>query len=112
MSKPDKIISTLRNTLLLSLLLGLTWITAAVPTSAAQQWASVLLNGLTGVYILVYSVLANKSVRGGVRMQMSTYYSSVMSSEKVTHMDKISSRLDNRKYLHRSPRRGGGGWRG
>ena len=37
---------------------------------------------------LVYSVLANKSVRGGVRMQMSTYYSSVMSSEKVTHMDK------------------------
>ena len=37
LSTPEKVISTLRNTVLLSLLLGLTWIMAAVPTSVTQQ---------------------------------------------------------------------------
>ena len=36
-SSRTRILSTLRNTLLLSLLLGLTWITALLPTSPAQQ---------------------------------------------------------------------------
>ena len=79
-SSKEQILSTLRNTVLLSLLLGLTWITAAIPTSAAQQYISVILNTSCGVYILVYSVLANRQVRGGVRERVSTYYSTVVSS--------------------------------
>ena len=85
LSTPEKVISTLRNTVLLSLLLGLTWIMAAVPTSVTQQYLSVILNGLTGVYILVYSVLANKTVRGAASKQMNSYINSTMlSSDKVT----------------------------
>ena len=79
-SSKEKIISTLRNTILLSLLLGLTWITAAIPTSMVQQYISVILNASSGVYILVYSVLANKKVRGGVKERVSTYYTTYMSS--------------------------------
>ena len=79
-SSKEKIISTLRNTILLSLLLGLTWITAAIPTSVVQQYISVILNASSGVYILVYSVLANKKVRGGVKERVSTYYTTYMSS--------------------------------
>ena len=37
LSTPEKLISSLRNTVLLSLLLGLAWIMAAVPTSVTQQ---------------------------------------------------------------------------
>ena len=37
LSTLEKVISNLRNTVLLSLLLGLTWIMAAVPTSVTQQ---------------------------------------------------------------------------
>ena len=52
-SKVMSIILTLRNTLMLSLLLGLTWIVVVVPDgSPAQQYASVILNALTGLYIL------------------------------------------------------------
>ena len=64
----------------MSLLLGLTWITAAIPTSMVQQYISVILNASSGVYILVYSVLANKKVRGGVKERVSTYYTTYMSS--------------------------------
>ena len=50
----------MRSTLLLSLMLGITWIMAAFPTSVVQQYLSVILNGLTGVYILVFTALAQK----------------------------------------------------
>ena len=44
-----------------------------------------ILNGLTGVYILVYSVLANKTVRGAASKQMNSYINSTMlSSDKVS----------------------------
>ena len=56
--------SIMRNTLHLSLLLGVTWIMAAFPTSVVQQYLSVILNGLTGVYILVFTALARKSSGG------------------------------------------------
>lgn len=90
-SSKEQILSTLRNTVLLSLLLGLTWITAAIPTSAAQQYISVILNTSCGFYILVYSVLANRQVRGGVRERVSTYYSTVLSSGNSKDKDSSSS---------------------
>ena len=60
MKTSEEIRSTMRNTLLLSLMLGLTWMLAAVPTSVVQQYLSVILNSLSGVYILVFTVLAQK----------------------------------------------------
>ena len=61
MNTLEEIFSIMRNTLHLSLLLGVTWIMAAFPTSVVQQYLSVILNGLTGVYILVFTALAKKS---------------------------------------------------
>ena len=60
MKKSEEILSTMRTTLLLSLMLGITWIMAAFPTSIVQQYLSVILNSLTGVYILVFTALAQK----------------------------------------------------
>ena len=56
----EKILSIMKNTLHLSLMLGLTWIMAAFPTSVVQQYLSVILNGLTGVFILVFTALAKR----------------------------------------------------
>ena len=58
------ILSTMRNTLYLSLMLGLTWIISALPTSVVQQYISVILNSLTGVYILVFTAFAQKKTSG------------------------------------------------
>ena len=53
-----------------------------------------ILNGLTGVYILVYSVLANKTVRGAASKQMNSYINSTMlSSDKVSLMGLMSDDL-------------------
>ena len=52
MSSKTRIINTMRNTVLLSLLLGVTWVMALLPYSLAQQYISVILNGSMGVYIL------------------------------------------------------------
>ena len=60
MKASEELLSTMRSTLLLSLMLGITWIMAAFPTSVVQQYLSVILNGLTGVYILVFTALAQK----------------------------------------------------
>ena len=57
---------TCRNTLLLSLLLGLTWLFALLGASLPVQWINVILNCSQGFYILLYSVLANRGVRGQV----------------------------------------------
>ena len=50
------VLLTLRNTLMLSLLLGLTWVVILVPpghpVSPAQQYLGVCLNSSTGLYIL------------------------------------------------------------
>ena len=60
MSYKSEIIGTMRNTILLSVLLGLPWITSLIPTSQLQQYISVILNASTGFYILAYSMMANK----------------------------------------------------
>ena len=86
------VILTLRNTLMLSLLLGLTWIVILVPpgqqVSPAQQYLGVCLNSSTGLYILsteedqvfhiklqtsivVYSVILNTEVRTGIKDRIS-----------------------------------------
>ena len=52
MSSKTRIINTMRNTVLLSLLLGVTWVMALLPYSLTQQYISVILNGSMGVYIL------------------------------------------------------------
>ena len=52
MSSRSRIINTMRNTVLLSLLLGLTWVMALLPYSLIQQYISVILNGSMGLYIL------------------------------------------------------------
>ena len=52
MSSKTRIINTMRNTILLSLLLGITWVMALLPYSLTQQYISVILNGSMGVYIL------------------------------------------------------------
>ena len=47
------VILSLRNTLMLSLLLGLTWVVVLVPrVSPAKQVFGVCLNASTGLYIL------------------------------------------------------------
>ena len=60
MKTVEEIFSIMKNTLCLSLMLGLTWIMAAFPTSVVQQYLSVILNGLTGVYIFVFTGLAKR----------------------------------------------------
>ena len=60
----EKIPSIMKNPLHLSLMLGLTWIMAAFPTSVVQQYLSVILNGLTGVYIFVFTALAKRNSGG------------------------------------------------
>ena len=62
--------------------------------SSVPRYISVILNGLTGVYILVYSVLANKTVRGAASKQMNSYINSTMlSSDKVSLMGLMSDDL-------------------
>lgn len=70
----------MRNTILLSLLLGLTWITALIPTSTVQQYITVILNASTGAYILAYSVITNRQVRGEVRERVSGRVSEMVST--------------------------------
>ena len=56
------VILTLRNTLMLSLLLGLTWVVVLVPEPEVSptQYIGVCLNASTGLYIL--------STEGGSRI--------------------------------------------
>ena len=82
LSSKSRIVSTLRNTVLLSLLLGVTWITAAIQTDIVSLYISVILNASQGVYILVYSVLANTQVRGEVRQRLSGVVSTYISSSQ------------------------------
>ena len=100
MNSKSRIVSTLRNTVLLSLLLGVTWyvqyrtesdnietfnqsrITAAIQTDIVSLYISVILNASQGVYILIYSVLANTQVRGEVRERMSGVVSTYISSSQ------------------------------
>ena len=81
----------MRNTILLSVLLGLTWLTALIPTSAVQQYMSVTLNASTGLYILAYSVLANKQIMGEVREKVSSTMSGAMSSTTSGTMSEMVS---------------------
>ena len=92
----------MRNTILLSLLLGLTWVMALIPYSLIQQYISVILNASVGIYILgkssivvsepsfmnsllAYSVVANRKVRGGLNEKLSEVISTYVgsNSEKV-----------------------------
>ena len=52
MNSKTRIINTMRNTVLLSLLLGLTWVMALIPYSLTQQYIAVILNASIGMYIL------------------------------------------------------------
>ena len=70
----------MRNTILLSLLLGLTWVVGLFPTNTAQEYVFVILNSSMGLYILAYSVVANRQVRGEVRERMSTRVSEMVST--------------------------------
>ena len=92
MSSKARIVSTLRNTLLLSLLLGVTWITGAIPTSTVSLYISVVLNASQGIYILIYSVLANHQVRGEVRERMSGVVSTYMVSSNQSKVGVSSQR--------------------
>ena len=80
MSSRSRVVGTLRNTLLLSVLLGLTWIVALFPYSLVQQYLTVLLNGSMGLYILGYSVVANSHVRLQVKESVSGRVSDLVSS--------------------------------
>lgn len=82
MTTRAKILATMRNTILLSLLLGMTWITAIFYYSPVQQYITVILNASTGLYILAYSVLANREVRGEVREKISDLMSSFSQENK------------------------------
>ena len=95
MSSKSRIVSTLRNTVLLSLLLGVTWITAAIQTGTVSLYISVILNASQGVYILIYSVLANNQVRGDVRERMSGVVSTYISSSQA----KVSGGTQSMSHL-------------
>ena len=58
----DRLLSALRNTLILSCLLGLGFLFGLLPTNALQQYVFVLINGLSGLFILVSTVLLNKKI--------------------------------------------------
>ena len=62
MSSKARIVSTLRNTLLLSLLLGVTWITGAIATSTVSLYISVILNASQGITLFIHTVLMNDIV--------------------------------------------------
>ena len=69
-----------RNTLILSLLLGLTWI-LQIPPSLPFQWIGTILNCCQGLYILLYSILTNRAVRGQVAERISEAASTYMPSK-------------------------------
>ena len=75
-SSRGRVLATLRNTLLLSLLLGLTWLLALPGASLPVQWINTILNCSQGFYILLYSVLANRAIRGQVYFFFLFFYSS------------------------------------
>jgi len=83
-SSQARIISTMRNTVLISLLLGLTWIVGFLPYSIAQQYMTVILNASMGIYILFYSVLANTQVRRNLKEQVSGIISSARKETSTT----------------------------
>ena len=68
----EEIFFIMKNTLHLSLMLGLTWIMAAFPTSVVQQYLSVILNGLTGVYIFVFTGLAKRKTGAKPKKKIGT----------------------------------------
>jgi len=90
-SSRGRVFATLRNTLLLSLLLGLTWILALPGASIPVQWINTVLNCSQGFYILLYSVLANRAIRGQVRERITEVASTYMP----TYLEKKSEVVDN-----------------
>ena len=96
----------MRNTILLSLLLGLTWIVGLIPTFAVQEYIFVILNTIPGVYILAYSVLANRQVRGEVRERVSVrvteIVSTYMSSDEQTQDTKSEKWYRRNKHTLKS----------
>ena len=64
----QRLLRTMYNTLLLTGLLGLTWICGLLtPLGHMFEYIFVILNAGSGVYILMYSVLANRGVREDIR---------------------------------------------
>ena len=69
----QRLLRTMYNTLLLTGLLGLTWLCGTlIPAGIAFEYIFVILNAGSGVYILAYSVLANPPVRNGFRKRLLT----------------------------------------
>ena len=93
-SSRGRVMATLRNTLLLSLLLGLTWLIGLLPASLPVQWISIIFNCSQGFYILLYSVLANRVIRGQVRERITEVASTYMPS-KTEPADRKSDTADN-----------------
>ena len=96
--KKEEVFSIMKNTLHLSLMLGLTWIMAAFPTSVVQQYISVILNGLTGVFIFVFTALAKRKTgakpqkKAGAKTDKKT---SSPSSENTLTTDEGSSHVNS-----------------
>ena len=95
MSSKSKILGTMRNTVLLSVLLGLTWITVLIPASTIQQYTSVILNASTGLYIFIYSVVANKQVMGEVRERVMCRGSEVVNTVSTAYTTQGSGSTQN-----------------
>ena len=94
-SSRGRVMATLRNTLLLSLLLGLTWLIGLLPASLPVQWISIIFNCSQGFYILLYSVLANRVIRGQVRERITEVASTYMPS-RAEKANRKSDTVDNR----------------
>ena len=76
----ERILAALRNTLILSILLGLGFVIGFFPSASAQspqQYLFVLLNTSSGVFIFVSSIVTNTSVTTSIKRTLSVPRSSI-----------------------------------
>ena len=52
----------MRNTLILTSVLGLGFLLGLLPANTIQQYVFIIINGLAGVFILFSTVLLNKNI--------------------------------------------------
>ena len=70
----EKVLAALRNTLILSFLLGLGFILGFFPakiSGSPQQYLFVFLNTSSGVFVFISSILINDNITGSLRRRLS-----------------------------------------
>ena len=61
-SRSERLLAAMRNTLILTSVLGLGFLLGLLPANMIQQYVFIIINGLAGVFILFSTVLLNKNI--------------------------------------------------